>query len=99
MTETLAQMLEILRRHLPEFRERYGIRSLAVFGSYVRGEQKSRSDLDILVEFGETPVTLFDFLRLEKELSELLGVRVDLVEKTALKPAIGRRILQEAIAI
>ncbi len=95
MSEALDRILAILHQRLPALRERYGVRSLAVFGSYCRGEQTPRSDLDILVEFEERPITFFEFLRLEGELSDLLGVKVDLVEKTALKPAIGKRILQE----
>lgn len=70
---------------------------LGLFGSYVRGEQRKRSDLDVLVEFVRVP-GMFRFLELERELSSLLGVRVDLVEKEALKPAIGGRILQEVQA-
>lgn len=83
-----------LRQELPRLRKEYAIRMLGVFGSYVRGEQGERSDLDILVEFRKVP-GMFRFLELERELSSMLGVRVDLVQKEALKPAIGRRIMQE----
>ena len=96
---TLEEILNALRAHLPELGERYGITSLGVFGSYVRGEQRSRSDLDILVEFDQRPLTLLQFIALENELSDRLGIRVDLVEKSALKPAIGRRILQEVVTL
>jgi predicted nucleotidyltransferase len=71
---------------------------LGVFGSYVRGDQRSDSDLDLLVEFQEPP-SLFQFIRLENELSDALGIDVDLVMKSALKPAIGRHILEEVQAI
>jgi len=71
---------------------------LGIFGSYVRDEDKPGSDLDLLVEFQEPP-TLFEFIRLENELSTLLGVNVDLVMKSALKPAIGRRILEEVQSV
>ena len=74
--------------------DRYQITSLGVFGSYVRGEARPDSDLDLLVEFRETP-SLLEFTYLENELSDLLRVKVDLVMKSALKPAIGRRILAE----
>ena len=63
--------------------------------SSVRGEQRKRSDLDVLVEFDRVP-SLFEFIRLERYLSELLKIKVDLVVKSALKPAIGRHILEEA---
>jgi len=65
----------------------------------VRGEQHGRSDLDVLVEFGDEPLTLLDFIALENELSRLLGVPVDLVEKQTLKPGIGRAILEEVVPV
>ncbi|PIV23971.1 MAG: DNA polymerase III subunit beta [Deltaproteobacteria bacterium CG_4_8_14_3_um_filter_45_9] len=85
----------ILQAHLPELRERYGVRELWLFGSHLRGEQRKCSDLDVLVEFERVP-SLFEFVRLERHLSELLKMKVDLVMKSALKPAIGRHILEEA---
>ena len=88
------ELLRDLRRAMPRLREEYAVRSLGVFGSFVRGEQEGGSDLDLLVEFERAP-GLLRFLELEDELSTLLGVTVDLVQKEALKPAIGRRILQE----
>ena len=95
----LTEILEILRKHLPELRKRYGVRTLGVFGSYVRGEQGRGSDLDVLVEFGDQPLTLLEFVALEQELCRLLGVKVDLVEKQALKPGIGRSILEEVVPL
>lgn len=95
-TLRLEHILRTLRAHLPELRERYGVKSLGVFGSYVRGEQRKRSDLDILVEFeDEAWPGLFEFIGLQQDLSDLVGVKVDLVEKKGLKPYIGRRILEE----
>jgi len=87
-----------LRKHLPELRQRYGLRSLGVFGSHVRGGQDKRSDLDLLVEF-DRPPTLLQFVRLEREIGERLGMKVDLVMRTALKPGIGARILEEVVPI
>jgi predicted nucleotidyltransferase len=86
---------QTLQSHLPELRERYGVRELSLFGSYLRGKQRRGSDLDVLVEFDRVP-SLFEFVRLERYLSELLKIKVDLVMKSALKPAIGRHILEEA---
>lgn len=93
-----AQIIAILRQHLPEISRKYKISYLGIFGSYVRGEQKPDSDLDILVGFEETP-GLFEFVQLEDYLSEILDVKVDLVMKSALKPAIGKHILKEVVAI
>ncbi len=64
----------------------------------MRGEASATSDLDLLVDFEDTP-TLFGFIRLENELSQLLSVKVDLVMKTGLKPALSERILSEAVAL
>ena len=96
--EEAARFVEVLRQCKQELKERYKVRSLGIFGSYVRNEQKKGSDLDILVEFDELP-SLLQFLQLEHYLSALLGVRVDLVMKDALKPAIGRRILSEVVSV
>ena len=93
---TLDEILDTLRTHLPGLRERYSVRSLGVFGSYVRGEQGARSDLDIQVEFERAP-TLFQLVDLQDEISALAGVKVDLVLKRTLKPAIGRHILSEVV--
>jgi predicted nucleotidyltransferase len=91
-------LLSRLRQELPRLREEHAVRSLGVFGSFVRGEQARGSDLDVLIEFDRAP-GLLGFLELERELSLLLGVPVDLVQKEALKPAIGRRILEEVRAV
>jgi uncharacterized protein len=94
---TLDDVLRTLRAHLPGLREDYGVRTLGVFGSYVRGEQRPRSDLGLSVEFDTRPLTLIQVIGLEQHLSDLLGVKVDLVEKKILKPAIGRHIPQEVV--
>lgn len=94
----LARIKRILRNHLPELRERYSVKSLGVFGSYVRGEQKKQSDLDVLVEFEQAP-SLFKYIDLENYLSDLVGIKVDLVMKKTLKPHIGQRILAEVVPL
>ena len=93
----LIRARRILRLHLPALHEQYAVTSLGLFGSYVRGEQKKRSDLDILVEFERAP-SLFRYGELEDHLSELVGIKVDLVMKKTLKPHIGRQILAEAVS-
>jgi predicted nucleotidyltransferase len=96
--KTLEDIRRVLREYWPVLVERYGVQELAIFGSYARGEAQPGSDLDLLVEFAE-PLGLFRFIQLERELSELLGVKVELVTRSALKPHIGRRVLQEAISV
>jgi hypothetical protein len=95
---SLEEIQAILREHLPELRRQYGVRSLEIFGSYTRGAAKKRSDLDILVEF-ERIGTLLEYIRLEQTLTDLLGVKVDLVDRSTLKHGIRARILREAIPV
>ncbi|AGF96602.1 nucleotidyltransferase family protein [Methanosarcina mazei] len=87
-----------LQGMLPELKKKYPIKYIGVFGSYVRGEQSASSDLDILVEFNGS-ITLLGYARLENELSDKLGIKVDLVSKTALKPRIGKHILSEVVEV
>jgi len=94
----LQKFMKVLREQLPILAEQYNVATLEVFGSYVRQEQQKDSDLDILVTFSKTP-SLLKFVRLENYLSDTLGVKVDLVMKDSLKPAIGRSILREVVPV
>lgn len=94
----LIRAQRILRSQLPNLRERYSVKSLGVFGSYARGEQNKRSDLDVLVEFEHAP-SLFKYGELEDHLSDIVGIKVDLVMKKTLKPRIGRQILSEVVPL
>ncbi len=94
----LQEIVKILSQHKREVIDKFKVKEISVFGSYARGESTEGSDLDILVEFYK-PIGLFSFMDLEEYLEQLLGVKVDLVSKKALKPRIGARILKEAIAI
>jgi len=86
---------QILRNHLPTLAERYGVTALGVFGSYRHGEATADSDIDLLVEIDNPQLTLLQFIDLRDHLTDLLGIPVDLVEKEALKPAVGKQILRE----
>lgn len=98
VSPTLEEIFQRLRQVLPKLRSQYGVTSLGVFGSYVRGEQTETSDIDVLVEFEpDRRFGLLQFCALENELTDLLGRKVDLVMKDGLKPRIGERILQEVI--
>ncbi|MDI6734070.1 MAG: nucleotidyltransferase family protein [Patescibacteria group bacterium] len=87
-----------IKENLPILKSKYQVEKLALFGSVARGSQTQTSDIDILVEL-ESPVGFFDFIRLEKFLSELLQRKVDLVTRNALKPLIRENILREAIYV
>ena len=94
----VARYAAILRTRLPELRERYGITYLGLFGSYVRNDQGPDSDLDVLVEF-DKPLGLFEFVHMQNEMSDALGVEVDLVRRRGLKPTIGLYILREVVEL
>jgi hypothetical protein len=93
---TLAQIKQTIQAQKPYLAEKYGVTEIGLFGSYVRGEARPDSDLDVLVEFVEYP-SLLEFIYLEDELSETLGIQIDLVMKTGLKPRLGQHILQEVV--
>jgi predicted nucleotidyltransferase len=98
--KTLVEIGKILQSQKPYLAERYGVVEIGVFGSYVRNEQRSDSDIDILIELGEPPrIDLLDLVNLERYLSELLGVKVDVAIKSNLRKRIGKRILNEVVAL
>lgn len=92
------QVIATLRAHESELKGA-GVVRLGVFGSVARGENSSASDVDIVVEFDETSggVSLLDLVHLEKQLSDLLGVNVDLVQRKSLKPRIRQNVEDEAV--
>ncbi len=98
MKNKLENIVTSLQAELPKIKSRYNVATLEIFGSFVRREEKTNSDIDILVSFSKAP-SLFKFIELEDYLREILGVEVDLVMKNSLKPNIGRRILSEAQSI
>lgn len=94
--KNLKKIKEILTKHKEELREKYKVKEIGIFGSYVRKEANTKSDIDILVEF-EDVIDFFGFLELEEYLSKILKIKVDLVMKKVLKPAIGESIMKEVI--
>lgn len=75
--------------------EKYGVKNVRVFGSRARGDSLPDSDLDLLVDYGDH-MSLFDVIRLEQELEDLLGLRVETVSETSLHRVIKDRVLAEA---
>jgi predicted nucleotidyltransferase len=96
--KTLKEIKEILSSHKKELEEKYKVTEIKIFGSYVRNEQRKRSDVDILVDFYEVP-DLLEFIEIERFLEDMLGVKVDLVPKPALRPELRDSILREAIEV
>ncbi len=73
-----------------------GVRSLDLFGSVARGDAGSASDVDLLVDF-DRPIGLFHFFRVQRRLEEILGCKVDLVMRDAVKRQLRDRIFAEAV--
>jgi len=94
--KTKTEILKILQAMKPKLKADYNVKTIGVFGSAMRGKRQRQSDIDVLVEI-EPPIGLFKFLELEELLSKRLGGKVDLVSRKALKPAIGRSVLTEAV--
>ena len=96
--KTLKEIKAELQTLKPSLKERFEVETIGVFGSYTRGEQTKKSDIDILVTFSkDAQVGFFKFLELEEFLTKKLGVKVDLVTKNALKPFIKDRVLRETV--
>ena len=95
---TKEDVLARLREELPNLQREYKVRSLALFGSFVRGDQREGSDIDMLVGFSE-PVSLFDLIGLELHLTDLLGVKVDLGMFESIKPMLKDEILSSAVYV
>jgi predicted nucleotidyltransferase len=96
--ESLEEIKEILKAHKEEVSQKYKVSEIGVFGSFVRGDQRKRSDIDILVEYDEIP-DLFEFINLERYLQRLLRKKVDLVRKEAIRSELKDRILKEVVYI
>lgn len=75
-----------------------GVKRSSLFGSYVRGEQTEKSDIDLLVDFPKGK-SLFDFVAIKIQLEEALGKKVDLVEYELIKPRLKKYILPEQVSI
>ena len=92
------QVLKIIEDHRETLARDFGVKSLALFGSFVRNEATPTSDVDLLVEFDGRPVGLFHLSRTQLYLEIILGgAKVDLVLREGIKPALKERILREAI--
>lgn len=98
MATNLEEIKKILESHKAELREKYKVKEIGVFGSYVRGEQKKRSDIDIMVEFEELP-DLLKFIEIERYLEKLIHKKVDLIEKTGIRPELKDIILKETVYV
>ncbi|MBE0428021.1 MAG: nucleotidyltransferase family protein [Nitrospirae bacterium] len=99
-TKSIEEIKEILRDHKEEVSRKYKISEIGIFGSFVRGEQKRKSDVDILVEFDQRNIPgLLKFIEMERYLEKLLKKKVDLVRKGGIRPELRKIILKEVVYI
>ena len=98
MVQTVRRIQEKLAPHRANLAADYDVKRLGIFGSVVHGDATPQSDVDMLVEF-TNPVGMFRFLDLEEALSHLLGSKIDLVTKGALKTLIRDEILRETVYV
>jgi predicted nucleotidyltransferase len=99
MTATLDTVLDALRAHETELR-RFGVSHASVFGSLARGEARSDSDVDVMVELDpDRPIGIFEYARLKLYINEILNAPVDVVNRRSLKPLLQTSILRDAVCV
>ena len=96
--KNLEEIQSMIRQHQEVLSERYGVRVVGIFGSFVREEQRRSSDLDLLADIVR-PISLIELVGAELYLSEVLGMKVDLVPKRAVREELREKIFKEAISI
>jgi uncharacterized protein len=95
---TRDQILTFLSQNKKMFRDRYHIIRIGIFGSYARGDQNIKSDIDLLVEFEDNTQDLYDLkLQLKDFFRTKLGIEVDICREKYIKPRIKKSILKETI--
>ena len=95
---TLDEIRSIIRQHNNILAEQYGVSVVGIFGSYVRGEERIESDIDLLAEILR-PISLLELIGAEIYLSETLRAKVDLIPKRSLREELRETVLKEAIAV
>lgn len=90
------EILNELSRNLKMWKESYGVKRIALFGSYTRDEHKDKSDIDLLVEFDEIALTFDNYMGLKLNLEDLFQKQIDLVIIDDIKPALKPAILRSA---
>lgn len=96
--KSIKEIKSIILKNIKTLSSKYGVKDIGVFGSYIDNNQKAESDIDILVEFNEMP-DLIKFIELESYLENLLQTKVDLVEKSSIRPQLKKEILQSVVMV
>ncbi len=96
MKKNIKEIITKLRKELPFLQKSFNVKTIQIFGSYVRNEETDKSDLDVLVVFTKSP-GLIKFLELENYLNDKLKIKIDLVVKNSIKPRLRKNILNNVI--
>jgi hypothetical protein len=96
--KTREDLIKILSKKKLYLKEKYTVTDIGIFGSYAREEQKDTSDIDIFIDFEETP-DLLTFIEIESYLEDLLKMKVDLVRKKSIRQELKESILSEGIFV
>ena len=97
--QNVEEIKEIINYHLPQLKQKFGIKEIGLFGSYARGEQTEYSDIDVLIEFEEGKKSFDNYMDLKFYLEELFGVKIDLVIKSSIRPKLRNHILRDIIYV
>jgi predicted nucleotidyltransferase len=97
--KNINEIKSILEIHKPIIKEKFRIKEIGIFGSFVRNEETIKSDIDILVDFERDGKTFDNYMNLKYFLEDLLGLEVDLIMKGALKEELKDIILSEILYV
>ncbi len=95
---TVEEIKSTIKEHMDVLKDKYSVKEIGLFGSYLRGEQKVTSDIDVLVDF-KKGADLFSLVGLAMFLEEKLGVKVDVVPKRALRKELRAQVLKEVVSV
>ena len=98
MMTKIEKIKKILAEYKPMLSKEFKVKEIGLFGSYLRGEERPNSDLDIVVTFSQ-PVSLLDLVKLENYLTSLTGIKVDVVPKKDIRPELKKEILGQEIYV
>jgi len=98
MKTDLHSLVNTLRRHRKDLKNRFGVEHISIFGSFVREEQTENSDVDILVSFKKTP-TLLELIKLKEYLENLISLKVDLITEKGISPYVRPYIEREKVTV
>ena len=96
---SLEAIKKFLRENRENIRQKFGVKKMGIFGSFLRGNEKATSDIDILIDFEEDKVTFKNYMGLKFFLEDTFDRKVDLVIIEDIKPFIKEAILREAVYV